>query len=339
MILLYFIRYFAIINLNSNKKGIYQQFKIGTDIEKFQKIKMRVLKVFSGTWFTLGLLAGSYVLVNLVFLLTLAIDGFVCKFTTLVALRSINGIELIIIYILTLFALLVDIIPNLKPIFTGKFVNYLFSDPYWFRVQIFLFLPYMIFSLIFEIWSFATSFKYLDIVINHTATISLTTVSFAILVIIDVVFPLVITMIVVIKNIGRKKGSSNALVESLKDAEIMKIFEDFCGKEYSLENISCYNDMMNYKKSVKKPEDAKILFEKYLNGNESVMEINIPKKVCEQVRSLMNEGKFDGALFEIVEKDVIANLCDTFSRFVFDPPYLQYIANKKGELEMLEGKK
>jgi len=97
MILLYFLRYFSIINLNANKNNLYSQITVGQDVERFQQIKLRALKVFTSTWLTTGLVIVSYLLISFVFFIVLAGWNFVCRFDTLLTIKTINNVELILI--------------------------------------------------------------------------------------------------------------------------------------------------------------------------------------------------------------------------------------------------
>jgi len=61
--------------------------------------------------------------------------------------------------------------------------------------KLFLFIPFMIYSLIIEIYTLATTTDYYGVVSRFQDTVALNTIQASILLIIDVMFPLVITII------------------------------------------------------------------------------------------------------------------------------------------------
>ena len=132
MIFLYFIRYFSIIRVNSMKNNVKVE-----EIEGVAVIKVawyvRVLKLFSQLWFIFLLL-----LIYLLFAMivnTLVLVGtngqFLCEFQTLLNLRIVNGIQLILVYLLTIFLLIGDLIGHYKELFVHcAWFNYVFKmDP------------------------------------------------------------------------------------------------------------------------------------------------------------------------------------------------------------------
>lgn len=105
--------------------------------------------------------------------------------------------------------------------------------------------------------------------------------------------------------------------------------------EFSIENISFIRDVRKFQKKLISANDV---YYKYLNGIQSVMEVNITRNVANRVLEKMKTGYEDEDLFEEVEKQVIANLCDTYTRFVYFGPYVEYLKNQKLEKELIEGK-
>jgi hypothetical protein len=106
-------------------------------------------------------------------------------------------------------------------------------------------------------------------------------------------------------------------------------------EEYSLENILSYMDIQEYKRTLNDPLN---IYFRYFNGVNSTLEVNAPRKQCLVVQEMLKNGQFDGTLFNELEKTVIANLCDTWSRFIFNSSYVKYMGSKSIEKEMIEGK-
>jgi hypothetical protein len=338
MILLYFLRYFSIINLNANKNNMYSQITLGQDVERFQKVKLRILKLFNSTWLTTALVILSYLVLSLIFFIVLAGWRFVCQFDTLLTIKTIHNAELILIYTLTVISLISDMIPNWRLLLTKcKWIDYVFhQDPYWFRAQIVLFVPFMIFSLVIEIYTLATTTTYFDVVSNFQDDIALNTTQAAILLIIDVLFPLIITIMALIVPLCRKKVNTNSLENILNDEESMKLFGEFCKMEFSIENLACYQDIQVFKKTKTDPLTP---YFKYFNGANSVMEVNCPRGTCQAIYEQLKSGSYDEHLFDPLEKDVLGNLSDTYSRFSFWDKYVRYLQAKVKQVELIEGEK
>jgi hypothetical protein len=178
------LRYFAIINLNVTKKNVYTQINLGNNqTTKLQVYWTRFLKVFTSSPLTTALVIASYFVSVVLFVIVNAIEKkFVCTFDTLLALKYLNTVELIIIYLLILITLISDIIPNFKLIMSCHWIQFIFyNDPYYFRAQFIMFLPLMVYSLAIEIVSLATTKDYAGVVQNFGTTIILNTIQVSIL--------------------------------------------------------------------------------------------------------------------------------------------------------------
>jgi hypothetical protein len=243
-----------------------------------------------------------------------------------------------LIYTLTVISLISDMIPNWRLLFTKcKWIDYVFhQDPYWFRAQIVLFVPFMIFSLVIEIYTLATTTTYFDVVSNFQDDIALNTTQAAILLIIDVLFPLIITIMALIVPLCRKKVNTNSLENILNDEESMKLFGEFCKMEFSIENLACYQDIQVFKKTKTDPLTP---YFKYFNGANSVMEVNCPRGTCQAIYEQLKSGSYDEHLFDPLEKDVLGNLSDTYSRVSFWDKYVRYLQAKVKQVELIEGEK
>jgi hypothetical protein len=142
------------------------------------------------------------------------------------------------------------------------------------------------------------------------------------------------TFFELIRGCFRKK--TNQGIESyFKDPEVEKMFVKFCETEYSLENILCYQDIREFKKSLK---DPMLIYHRYLNGSSSVMEVNVPRRQCHDIDEKLKSGQFDAHLFDSIEGTVITNMIDTLSRFVFDGSYVKYMVHQRTEKQLIEGK-
>jgi hypothetical protein len=176
MIFLYFIRYFAIIN--KNKNNVYQRMLSNSSQQTRTEIIIhKILRVSSSTWFTILLIVIAYVVIVLIFVIVMAANSFICKFSTLIAIRTVNSIELIIIYSLTILSLVSDLIPNWYMLIRFKWIEYVFySDQFWFRAQIIIFIPFMIYSLAIELYAVIIGQTFFGIASSFTTHLVLNTI-------------------------------------------------------------------------------------------------------------------------------------------------------------------
>lgn len=155
--------------------------------------------------------------------------------------------------------------------------------------------------------------------------------------VIEVLFPLLITIYELIKILIKKNQKrKDSFEEVIKDKEVESMFIEFGQSEFSIENILCFKDIQEYKKSKTNPVE---LYLKYVNGNNSVMELNTSITIKKAIFNKIKNNQIDETLFDPVLKDLHTNLSDTYSRFIFYPKYVQYIENKNNEKELIEGKK
>jgi hypothetical protein len=253
----------------------------------------------------------------------------------LIILKTLNNAELILIYILTILALLFDMVSNYRVLLQGKCVQYIFSqDPYYFRVQIFLFFPFMIFSLVCELLNLATTLDYIGVVTNFRTTIWLNTVTFVILYLIDVLFPLSLTILHCILHCIRKRQTKvDKFNDEIKDKEVQTLFIEFCASGFSLENILCYLDIEEYKKTQKDPLS---IYFKYLNGRNSYLEANFTRSSRSNIYEALTKGDITMKLFDPIMPELYENLFDTYTRFLSTTAYKNLVQDRKKNMKILE---
>lgn len=345
VILIYFLRYFSIININEKKNLIHSKQKIGNvqTVDKMEVLKIRLLKIITSTPLTIIVLICSYFFIVGIFCIVLAADRFICRFSTLLALKTLHNVQLLVLYALTLLVLVGDIIANARLIFKNcKVWDYIFyRDPHYFRTQIVLFLPFMVASMTIEIWSLFATIDYIGVITNHYSIIIMNTVIFAILLCIDVIYPLLCTFYELLRNcsVSRKKQDSelSKLLQNTDSPEFL-LFSRFLEMEFAIENLSCWLDIQSFKKSGDETS-MRAIFETYLNGAASPMEINIRSDLSKQVlRRMEQEGVTNRlTVFADIEEACILNLCDNYSRFiVHDHAYRKRRASQKLARELIE---
>jgi hypothetical protein len=115
-----------------------------------------------------------------------------------------------------------------------------------------------------------------------------------------------------------------------------KLFADFCNSEFSIENLSCYEDLLLFReeKSLeKKKEIFEIIFYKYFNGSEFELEVNISGGAKNDLNNIFKSMDtiivFDDSVILKLIGDLKLNLIDTFSRFKLTKSYFNWNLNKQ----------
>jgi hypothetical protein len=153
----------------------------------------------------------------------------------------------------------------------------------------------------------------------------------------QVCFPILIAIRQLISNKYGKKSQNEVFkgVSTLLDPkyqEIFNLFEKYAASEFSVENLYIKKDIRNFLENPsKRQEIATFIYLTYLNGEKSFFEVNLEKRLCEEIQSHILKKEFSENLFVEVEKEVDKNLSDTFSRFRFQNDY--FIALKSIEFQ------
>lgn len=153
----------------------------------------------------------------------------------------------------------------------------------------------------------------------------------------QVIFILAITIFRIFKK--KNRDNSSSLYDLIKDKEKYDMFYEFCEKEYSTENLLSYKDIQKYKTLIENDERlkfARYIHNLYLNGNLSNMEINVSKTLISEVISAIDRNQIGPSLFSSIEREILTNLSDTYSRFLFVPQYIEYTKSKDVIFDALE---
>ncbi len=131
-----------------------------------------------------------------------------------------------------------------------------------------------------------------------------------------------------------RKSSGIYLDAVLKDTTLREMFTKYCQIEYAIENLACWMDIEKYDGTV---ESATEIFHRYLNGDRSIMDINISLTTRETVWKRIQSEDVDPDIFSDVKKDVIAKLSDTYSRFIGWVDYKRWKRQENEVRELMEG--
>jgi len=357
MIFLYFIRYFSIIRVNSMKNNVRVEEVDGEQVLQVAWY-VRLLKLMSNLWFVM-LLAFFYFIIALIIntIVMVGTNGeFLCEFQTLVNLRIVNAVQLIVVYVLTILLLFGDVLGNLKMLSHCEIYNYVFKkDPFYFRVQIALFVPYMLYDLAAELYFLIVIQSFPDLIYTVVQTEALNTVNFDILLLIDVVLPLMLSIFTFIINLFlEEEPEKNDLDILLLSPSGRNAFEGFLQSEYAVENLYCWEDIQKFK-NLKKDDavlktlandsnkrqgylaiHAKRICDKYFNGNKSLMEVNVQKKETDRIWGKLKQKHVDSETFDKILTTVKENLCDSYSRFYSTAAFRKYQKELEIEKALME---
>ena len=348
------LRYIILNNFNNKKLEIYnnylklsESFKTASKLDlknlkqKRKKIPIgfKLIKFFSSNIFYIILLIIYIIIYQLTVTVIFLLFSFKCvdkpyKLTGILffLFKFLHGIIILIISLTWLLVLLYDIITNIKKIFCSKniikkFLLYLF-DTYLFRIEILIAsLPILLFVIFTIVGLISPPFEITTAILNEVNLFLAHFITF--------LFPMIITFINEIRILinGRTKGE--VIDKIMKDTFLSKEMGKFAKKEWSYENVACYNDIMKFKKeknNLGKQYKATNIYYCYLNGKNSEFEINIDKKTCKKVlKELEKGGTLDVNLFEEVLKTLKINLADTYSRFRLTSEFRNYINKKEVE--------
>jgi hypothetical protein len=150
-------------------------------------------------------------------------------------------------------------------------------------------------------------------------------------------FVLFMTILLFFIRCFRKKPKGYLIEKLLENSEFHDLFKEFAKSEWSTENLSCYDDLIDFEKS---PSLEKLnpMIELYFNGASSELEVNIPGALIAALKEKMNRGEISSNMLEEIKNAVVGNLLDTQSRFIWTSGYKQFIFKNDAFGENLEKK-
>jgi len=256
---------------------------------------------------------------------------------------------------LTILLLFGDVLGNLKMLSHCEIYNYVFKkDPFYFRVQIALFVPYMLYDLAAELYFLIVIQSFPDLIYTVVQTEALNTVNFDILLLIDVVLPLMLSIFTFIINLFLEEKVEDSDVEKLLgDPQGRQVMLDFLKKAYLIENLYCWDDILKFR-SLEKEDPvlmslkdevkrrgilgihAKRIYDKYFNGELSLMEVNVPKRETELILKLLKQKKANLQIFDEVLYYVRSNLASLYSQLSLTTEFMKYQKQKEIEKQLME---
>jgi hypothetical protein len=354
---LHLFRFVLVLNINK-MKGLYRV-QILTDRKTGQKQQIetvrwqfRALNIISRWWAS----AIVFILIpSLWFLFCIIVYG-IYSFQTsdgiLYVLSTAYLIVSITIIILICLVAVFDFIMNIKSIFTcnkpikelkgsemcRKIMMYDYfieEDPFMFRLEfVFSLLPLFGFYIVFAPLN---SYVLLDYVFQAIGNSILQ----QFLIWYCTIWPLIVTTYWWIRSLISAKQEKEELNSILRDEFGREIFTNFAKQEWSVENISLWDDIQDYldeKNSTQRQLKATNIFFNYLNGTDSKLEVNLNTSLCQNLKeSIDNDPELDDHLFDSILQSVKVNLADTFSRLRLRNDYKSWKRTRDIQKEHMTG--
>jgi hypothetical protein len=123
--------------------------------------------------------------------------------------------------------------------------------------------------------------------------------------------------------------SKLSLTEILEDDSKRKFLKSFATREYSVENIIFYEEVMKFQKmdQEERKKKSKLMSDFFFNSD-SIYEINTTKKMKDDVE--LNFEESPAELFDEILRDIVLNtISNTYDRFIFSDLYKEMIEPKK----------
>jgi hypothetical protein len=119
------------------------------------------------------------------------------------------------------------------------------------------------------------------------------------------------------------EDTDSLLSYCLTNKDVSELFKAFCDSEWSSENYLLYFDIQQYKElpTDQRKEFSLKLFNLYLNGASSDLEVNVTQKECEILKKNIDSDLLTDDLFSLIEKAIESNMKDTLKRFIFSKEY------------------
>lgn len=304
-----YFRYVMIFYLNNRKLTVVEKKSQNTS-----KAFLILLKYINHWSFTVVFMFIFILILNgIFFLFALNIPGF------------LNFYLAYFMYFILFLILLTVFIFDLSTNINWKQKNCIKEDIYYFRFEclfgLLIVVPtvlvFAILSLILDVGTFYVFFSIYNSILFEIGFLFQTAITLYIT-IISYIFKC-------FRKRERKDEATNNLSLLLNDQEGRELFKKYTKSEFSIENFSCYSDIIIFKKetnlSILKEQGERI-YSLYLNGRGSELEVNVTRSKCIEVFKKLQMNEISRDMFDDIEKGVFENLMDTYSRFIFSSEYL-----------------
>eukprot|EP01080_Neovahlkampfia_damariscottae_P009589 gene9589-1791_t len=243
-------------------------------------------------------------------------------------------------YLIVLMIAIVDFFINFR---LKQWKSFWFRhDPFFFRIQSLFIIPMIITQIWYDFlgsgfWSYnAECFNE-----DRTLSIAKAIIYFFEKVSYMVYFSGIVIVISYFKKIKscfhqKQKPITDQLDEIFSDPELNELFINFSQNEFSIENVLVYQEIKEFRQMSDKQrcKNASKIYLKYLNGEYSELEVNVPRRLTKKVKAFLDTDKVPEVdLFDEILIVVRENLSDTFSRFILSEELIRYQDTRKLVME------
>jgi hypothetical protein len=256
-------------------------------------------------------------------------------------------IQLLLLGCIVIFDLIFNIQLLIRNPFTFLKEYFIKKDPYFFRFEMLLYVFVFLFNASLQVTGAVLDVVSSQLDATQTALKENIDTYFeierlipdALLILVVFGFPLTLTIIKMIQTkyftiLHDQEVALQNLEKLLKDELGYNSFFEFCQNEWSVENIKFWKDVEVWMKNPTR-ESAIGIFNTYLNGSLSPLEVNVTRREIIPVREAIDnlDVELEATLFAKLHEMVKVNLSDTYSRFIITREheiYLQTMEFKDG---------
>lgn len=273
---------------------------------------MKLFKLLNEPYFYLFYFILIYLIICFLNLLVLLGTGFKCTLTQTLFTFFVAVICVLIVIIYAISLVLAEIYINFDKIMKCKFKTILRMDPFHFRFEFYILALFCAAPCYigYVILSFITN-------IDHILELIIFSLAWFFLYVLLIGFPILTTIYKLIMSRFKNNVERSELEQLLIDSEGQELLYNACVIEYSIENLLCWRDIMSYRKDTSlegKKNNFKKIFNLYLNGSNSELEVNISGPLLQKILDCSKQETFDDETLKELESSMIQNLKDTFSR-------------------------
>eukprot|EP01080_Neovahlkampfia_damariscottae_P007860 gene7860-12331_t len=312
-------RYFYLIHLTKQKKIIYNKTK--------EKLEISTFTVFLAKYLNLSTsLLGIFIFIIILYIVTLLLNIIPFFFyqtdcfeiANSLLYKILTGFTSILTESLIVIVLIVDLMMNIKSICRKKcgFLKFYFIDDiYYFRIESIM------------VWTVSMCFTFVPLFDDYSRLLKQisSTILWYFMFFTQVVFVLLVTSLRSWK-IRKKNSIEKEEIEEIFDPEydiILQAFLKFCESEFTSEYIYIKRDILKYRKNMRdRASIGKEIVALYLNGRQSILEVNVMESMSSDFKQRIQCGDFAEDLFDKIEREVDCTLKDSFRKFKLCKEYL-----------------
>jgi hypothetical protein len=236
--------------------------------------------------------------------------------------------------------IILDVFLNFKKFICSPKEYWLKNDPFFIRIQLVIFIFFSSFKLVNNVEVLIASvlvhnfpqFEAIELVtemlILFYYVVEVLTRIFEIF-----YFAGFLLILAMFKSFFSKEQRIDFNESFLNDPELYLLIKHKSEEEWSLENILCYEDIKKFESSSQKERINLMgrIFDLYLKTT-SELEVNLPGATLAELsrnRQALGIGEIPDDFFDLVTKQVLTNIADTYARVLVSPEFYELQSKRK----------